>query len=168
MKPIPGVDEGVEERLEALGMELVDIEWAGSGRKPILRLRVDFPDSVPGAGVTVDDCARASRMLEAWLDDHPALPDRYVLEVSSPGVERPLRRKRDFTRFAGQEVAVQVRKQGGGPSSAPVEGVLEGIEEDEGGETDYKVVIEPPEGPKARIARRDIRRAHLVFRWKED
>ena len=139
-------------------MELVEAEWAGSKRRPLLRLRVDFPDSAPGRGVTVEDCARVSRRLEEWLDEHPALPERYVLEVSSPGVERPLTRLRHFRRFAGEEVRVR------GPSST-VEGTLEGAEAD--GEA-YRVTVRLPDGSQARFASDEIVRATLVFRWDQD
>ena len=57
--------------------------------------------------VTVDDCARVSRALEGWLDEHDEIPERYVLEVSSPGIERPLTRPRDWERFVGEPVVVE-------------------------------------------------------------
>ena len=105
--PIREIEGDLESRVEALGLELVNLEWAGSGARPIMRLRVDWTDSKPGAGITVGDCARVSRELERWLDQHPAVPERYVLEVSSPGVERPLKRRRDYERFVGQGGAHQ-------------------------------------------------------------
>ena len=76
----------------------------GSKSRPILRIRVDVPGSEPGAGVSVDDCARVSRAVEEYLDEASDVAERYVLEVSSPGVERPLVRAADFSRFAGQEI----------------------------------------------------------------
>ena len=108
--PLPDLAEEVERRLGQMGFELVEAEWVGSPRKPILRIRMDLPDSVPGeGGVSVDHCAQVSRSLEPWLDAHPDIPERYVLEVSSPGVERPLTRARDWERFVGQEVLIKGR-----------------------------------------------------------
>jgi ribosome maturation factor RimP len=88
------LEREIEQRVEALGYEFVELERAGSKARPILRLRVDVPGSSgePGAGVSVDDCTRISRALEEYLEDASAVPERYVLEVSSPGVERPLLR----------------------------------------------------------------------------
>jgi ribosome maturation factor RimP len=167
-KPIPEIDRELEARIEALSMELVDVEWGGSGRRPVLRIRVDFPDSEPGRGVSVDDCARVSRELEPWLDAHDALPERYVLEVSSPGVERPLKRRRDFQRFAGQEVLIRGHGPLGGTGSNRLQGVLEGVEDDGRGEDGYAVLVRRGDGTTARVARDEISRANLVFRWDEE
>jgi ribosome maturation factor RimP len=166
VKAIPGIEEGVTSRVEELGLEVVDIEWVGSGQKPMIRVRVDHPESAPGRGVTVGDCAQASRAIESWLDLHPEVPERYVLEVSSPGVERPLVRKRDFIRFLGREVDVKAAKGGLGDHLARrVKGVIEGVE-DEGDE--YSVVLRTAEGGRVVLPRDSIGRANLVFHWNED
>ena len=89
MERVP-LERELETRIEALGYELVDLETAGSKTRPLLRLRIDRPGSEPGKGVTVDDCTRVSRALQQYLDEQQDLGDRYVLEVSSPGIERPL------------------------------------------------------------------------------
>ncbi|HZD04387.1 MAG TPA: hypothetical protein VE173_05705, partial [Longimicrobiales bacterium] len=98
-KPFPEVERELGRRVEALGFELVDVEWAGSARRPIFRIRIDVPGgSDPRdrhGGVTVDDCAVVSRGLEPWLDGLEGVPETYVLEVSSPGVERALTREAD-------------------------------------------------------------------------
>src|SRR5690606_11556010 len=101
------IDRELEARIADLGYELVEVEWAGAARRPIVRIRIDRPGAAVGEGITATDCARVSRALEAWFDEGGAMPERYVLEVSSPGVERPLRRPGDFERFAGQRVAVK-------------------------------------------------------------
>jgi ribosome maturation factor RimP len=167
-KPIPEIDRELEARIEALSMELVDVEWGGSGRRPVLRIRVDFPDSEPGRGVTVHDCARVSRELEPWLDGHDALPERYVLEVSSPGVERPLKRRRDFERFAGQEVVIRGHGPLGGTGSNRIQGVLEGVEVEGGAGEEFAVSVRTKEGDTVRVVRDEISRANLVFRWEEE
>jgi len=166
-KPIAEIDAELDPRLEALGLELVEIEWAGSDRRPILRIRVDFPDSKPGAGVTVKDCALASRALEPWLDEHPLLPEKYTVEVSSPGVERPLIRERDFRRFAGEEVTIKGKGPLAGGRSSRLEGQLVGIEEGPD-EEHYMVLIRRKGGDVVSVPREEIKRAQLVFRWKDE
>ena len=86
----------LEPGVRALGFELVDSELAGRGRNAVLRVYIDGPH-----GVTVDDCAEVSRQLSAILDVEDPFPERYVLEVSSPGLDRPLVRREDFERFVG-------------------------------------------------------------------
>ncbi len=167
-RPIPGIDEGIDARVEALAMEVVELEWAGSDTRPILRLRVDFPDSTPGSGVTVDDCVRVSRALEPWLDEHPEVPERYTLEVSSPGVERPLHRRRDFLRFVGSEVVVKVDRVLEGTKSRRIQGVLERVEDDPSSGEGYRVVLRLSRGVEVEIPREQIDRAHLIYRWEEE
>ena len=163
MRGVPEIDAELERRVEDLGYELVEIRWGGSGRRPMLKLRIDRPDSVPGEGVTVDDCAEVSRALEAWLDDHGELSDRYVLEVSSPGVDRPLVRARDFERFRGEHVAVKGKDVLLGKATR-LEGELLGLAD---ADTDSEaVMLRLPDGEEVSIPRGEIRKAHLVFTWK--
>lgn len=163
-REVPEIARELEARVAALGFEFVDVEWAGSARRPIVRLRVDRPDSVPGeSGVTVDDCATVSRGLEAWLDEHPAMPDRYVLEVSSPGVERPLVKDGDFTRFAGEQVAVKGHKGALLAGRATrLEGELLGLQDD-GGEV--RVRLRLNNGDEVELPREEIAGARLIYRW---
>jgi len=100
--------EAFRTRLEALGFDLADLRIGGTPNRPLVQVRIDCP---PRA-VTVDDCATASRALEAWLDEGGPLGNRYVLEVSSPGIERPVRWHRHWVRFVGQQVNVRVAGMG--------------------------------------------------------
>ncbi len=157
------IEGELERRVDDLGYELVEVRWGGSGRRPLLRLRVDRPDSSPGHGVTVDDCAAVSRALEPWLDAHEGLSERYVLEVSSPGVERPLVRARDFERFRGERIAVDGEDVLAGRARR-LDGELVGLE---GGGTEAEaVVLRLEDGDEVRVPRSEIRKAHLVFTWK--
>ena len=151
------LDRTLETRVESLGFELVDVERAGSKTRPVLRLRIDRPDSAPGEGVTLDDCARVSRSLEAYLDAVPELEQRYVLEVSSPGVERPLVKRRDFERFAGREVVVSGRE--------PLAGKVLGVAGEEG---EDRIRLRLADGDEVEIPRAEVKRAHLVFRWNAE
>jgi len=95
-------------RLDALGLDLADLRIGGTPNRPLVQVRIDWPPSDPPRRVTVDDCAVASRALEAWLDQDQPLGARYVLEVSSPGMERPLRWHRHWVRFVGRDVSVKL------------------------------------------------------------
>lgn len=150
----------LEQRVEALGFELVELERAGGRRRPIFRLRIDRPDSAPGRGVTVDDCSSVSRALEPYLDARTDVPASYVLEVSSPGVERPLTRRRDFERFAGQPAALVGRSTLAGRAGR-LEGELVGISGDEGAE---RIALRLPDGEVVQVPRASLTRAHLVYR----
>lgn len=153
----------VEQRVAEMGFEFVELEQAGSKARPILRLSIDLPDSKPGEpAVSLDDCTRVSRALEPWLDEREGLSDRYVLEVSSPGVERPLLRPRDWERFAGAEVAVKGRAVLA-DRARRLEGVLVGLRGDPGGE---RVALRLPNEEEVEIPLADIDRGNLVYRWE--
>jgi ribosome maturation factor RimP len=152
----------LEARIGALGYEFVELERAGSRTRPILRVRIDLPESAPGQGVTLEDCARVTRALEAYLDQLPELGGRYVLEVSSPGVERPLVRRRDFERFAGREVALRGSAPLAGRSRR-LEGELLGLAE-EGGEE--RIRLRLSDGAVVEVPRDEVTRVHLVYRWE--
>lgn len=163
MRSNPEIEAELEARVEALGFELVDVRWGGSSSRPSLRVRVDRPGSEPGMGVTVDDCARVSRALEPWLEGRGDLPERYVLEVSSPGVDRPLLRDRDFERFRGERVAVKGHDVLAGRARR-LEGELLGLENLDGGGA---VRLRLPDGDEVSIPRDEIAGANLVFTWKK-
>ena len=91
------------------GIEFVHCEIAGSKRNPIVRLIIDKP-----GGVTLEDCAQVSRDVESVLDKDDFIPTAYVLEVSSPGIERELFKLADFEKFTGHEARVKVRQPIGG------------------------------------------------------
>jgi ribosome maturation factor RimP len=100
--------ESFRVRLQALGLDLADLRIGGTQARPLVQVRIEWPPGEPPRRVSVDDCATASRALEAWLDAGGPLGPRYVLEVSSPGLERPLRWHRHWVRFIGQEVRATV------------------------------------------------------------
>ena len=83
----------------AQGLELVHVEFLPKGKSAILRLYIDKP-----GGVNVDDCQRASRHLSLLLEAEDCIEQQYILEVSSPGVERPLFKAQDYRRFSGKEI----------------------------------------------------------------
>ena len=161
----PKIRREAEERLLDLGIDLVSMDWAGSGNRPVIRLRIerspvgDAPTGDPP--VTVDDCARVSRALESWLDEHDEIPERYVLEVSSPGVERPLTRLRDWERFAGESVVV-VGYDVLAERSSRLEAELLGLDS----EPEPTVRLRLADGAEVGVPLTDIKGAHLLFKWK--
>ena len=97
----------IRRHLGELGYELVDLQRRGPSQRPLLQVRMDRPGSTPGHGVTAEDCARAARSLRGLLaaGDFPG-PD-FALEVSSPGVDRPVRWVEHWRRYVGHEVRVE-------------------------------------------------------------
>lgn len=151
----------LEAMVEALGFELVEVDFGGVPARPLLRLKVDRADSVPGQGVTIEDCTRVSRALEAELDARPGTSPAYVLEVSSPGVERPLVRRRDWERFAGQEIAIRGNTLLAGRAKR-LEGTLLGLSGVEGEE---RATLRLPDGEELEVPLAEVTRAQLVFHW---
>lgn len=99
---IPHIDEMLQPGAEALGYELVAVEMGG-GDNAVVRIYIDSPD-----GVTVDDCANASRQFSAILDVEDPISTRYTLEVSSPGIDRPLAKPVHFQKFIGDDVKIKM------------------------------------------------------------
>jgi ribosome maturation factor RimP len=98
----------IEPEVERLGFEVVKMEVVGAIRNPIVRLFIDKP-----GGVSIKDCALVSRALGLILDDADPFPGRYLLEVSSPGNNRPLAKASHFERFRGRWARVQSEDSGG-------------------------------------------------------
>lgn len=94
-----------EPLLTDLGFELVDVVFATEYGRKVLRFFIDKP-----GGVTIDDCTQASRELSTLLDVEDPIPQRYTLEVSSPGLDRPLVKEKDFIRYAGKKVRIKTKE----------------------------------------------------------
>jgi len=86
-------------------LELVDLEVKGDGRRQVLRVFIDKP-----GGVTLDDCAEVSREISALFEVEDPIEGAYVLEVSSPGLDRPLKKLRDFERSTGKLVKLRTHE----------------------------------------------------------
>ncbi len=106
----------------AHGLEVVDVVYRPQGRHTLLRIDVDRPGA---AGVDIADCERMSRDLEALLEEADLVPGSYDLQVSSPGVERPIRSDDDYRRNAGRRVVVETTEPWGG--RVRFRGVLAGL-----------------------------------------
>jgi ribosome maturation factor RimP len=118
--------------IEGLGYELVRLRLMG-GKRNTLQIMAERPEG----WIEVEDCARISRAVSAVLDVEDPIAGEYVLEVSSPGIDRPLTRLKDFERYAGYEVKIETAEMIDGRRR--FKGVLAGVEDDE-------VLLEIPEG----------------------
>ena len=137
-----------EQTAAAMGMEIVLIEIKGGGNRSIVRVFIDQPE-----GISLNDCERFSRRFSVLLDVEDWIPFRYVLEVSSPGLDRPLTKETDFQRFAGKNARIRTR--------LPIEGQrsFKGkiLRAGEG-----RVVMELDQGKQAEISTAEIEKANLV------
>ena len=142
VKPITGLDGWLLELLGGLGYELVDLETSRGG---LVRVFIDKP-----GGIVVEDCARVSNHLTRAFAVEDVAYER--LEVSSPGLDRPVKRLEDFARFAGRDATVKLKLPRDGRRR--LEGRLAGVE---GGEVQIDV-----DGKRWSVAMADIDRARLV------
>ena len=101
---IEKVQEFAEGFLPSMDLELVEVQYRQEGHGWVLRLFIDGPE-----GIGVEQCASVSREMNVFLDVEDIIPNAFHLEVSSPGLERPLRDISDFKRFAGKKARVKVR-----------------------------------------------------------
>ncbi len=107
-----------------LGYELVDLEYQSAGASKVLRVFIDGPD-----GIGLEDCARASNQISGVLDVEDPIPGEYSLEVSSPGLDRPLRRAEHYAKYAGEEIKVVMAK--GFAGRRRLKGRLTGLEDEQ-------------------------------------
>jgi ribosome maturation factor RimP len=137
--------------LETMGFELVDVEYLCERGRWVLRLYIDKE-----RGVTLDDCAQVSRELGDVMDSRDLIPHSYVLEVSSPGLNRPLRKKQHFLRVVGKKIKVR--------SCVPVQdrrnftGTLIEFRDD--------TVFMDSNGARIALRRADIEKANLVYEYE--
>ena len=145
----------VKTEVEALGFDLVEFRKGGTARSPLLDIRIDRLD---GVRITIDECAQVSRALEPRLDASGLVGENYVLEVSSPGVERPLRNANDWRRFAGKTAKVLAPSLGG-----RMEVEIVGVDDSSG---EAVAVMREARGTEHRVPLSEVREARLVFRWQ--
>jgi len=139
----------IEPQLDQLGYELVELQLVKEGNQKYLRLFIDQPQ-----GIGLSDCELVSRKIEALLDEEDPISGSYVLEVSSPGLERPLKKEQDFERFSGKPIKVKTFAPLDGRKT--FEGTLIGLKDQEVRlETEYGTISVPL---------KDIAKANLVFK----
>lgn len=135
--------------IEEHGFELVDVEYVKEGSSWYLRAYIDKP-----GGITIDDCEAVSRKLSDQLDEKDYIEDAYILEVSSPGLGRPLKKEKDYKRSLGAEVEIRtyrmIEKQ------KEFIGILMGYDEN-------TVTIETGDGTEKIFDKSDIALIRLAF-----
>ncbi|MDY0004502.1 MAG: ribosome maturation factor RimP, partial [Polyangia bacterium] len=136
--------------VEGAGIDLVQLQWATERGRRVLRLFVDQEET----GATLEDCASISRRLSHVLDAEDLIQGAYVLEVSTPGLDRPLTREKDFRRFLGQEARLTLKTPLPGGRKR-LQGILRSLE-------DGRLVIEA-DGEEFGIGLASIARANLVY-----
>ncbi len=152
--------QDIEHELARLGYDLVDIEWAGHTQRPVIRVRVER--SSLDRPVTLGDCVSVSRSLEGWLEESQRVAERYVLEVSSPGLDRPLTRDGDFERFSGRRIEV---KGTFGDRVARHRARLVGLVED--GSSEMAIRLRLSGGEQVDIPRALVQTVRLSHDWKD-
>jgi ribosome maturation factor RimP len=144
----------VEKVLLNLDFEMYDLEYFKQGKRWVLRVFIDNAERP----ISINDCEIVSKELSAILDYYDVIPDSFLLEVSSPGIERKLKKNSDFIRFKGEEVVVNFLKS----NLSPVIGILEGI--DNVGEYIFINTGKSEE----KISRNDVKEVRIHFRFKGD
>lgn len=126
--PKEGAEKGIIAALEAKGAEhgidVVDVEVVGATKNPCVRVRIDHADE-QAPTITLDEVTAETGWISDAIDELDPFPAAFTLEVSSPGLDRPLRRERDFVRFAGSDVSLSTTATEG---RRKFSGRLEGVE----------------------------------------
>jgi ribosome maturation factor RimP len=147
MSVVDRVHQLVAPVLAGLGLDLYDLDYVAG----TLRVTVDRP-----GGVDLDSIAIATRLISRELDHADPLPGRYTLEVTSPGLERPLRTPRHFAAAVGTTVAIRTQPEVEGERR--VQGIVLAADDD-------AVVVRTGDGTERRLAYEEIERARTVFEW---
>ena len=129
--------------------ELVDVEYVKEAGTWYLRAYIDKED-----GIAVDDCEVISRKLSEWLDEKDFITDSYILEVSSPGLGRPLKKEKDFARSIGKEVEIKLYRALN--KQKDFTGILKSYDKE-------SVTIEQEDGTEMKFTRSDIALIRLAF-----
>jgi ribosome maturation factor RimP len=137
-----------EQIAASMGMEIVLLEIKGDGNHSVVRTFIDR-----AGGVTLDDCERFSKRFSVSLDVEDWIPFSYVLEVSSPGVNRPLVKEADFQRFCGKDIKVRMRSPLEGQKN--FKGKIVAV-------TEGRLELEVAPGKQIEIALMDIEKANLM------
>lgn len=135
--------------VEGLGYELWELEYQPGRGRGLLRIYIDREAR---SGITVDDCERASRAVSDVLDARDPIPGNYTLEVSSPGIERPLRTPAHFDRFRGEEAAVVTNQKILGRLNHS--GIIAEVSPE-------AVILDQPDLGRTEIRYTEIKKAHL-------
>ncbi|MGE3273550.1 MAG: ribosome maturation factor RimP [Vicinamibacterales bacterium] len=154
LSTVARVREIAERVARSYGLTIFDVELKREGRQYVLRVTLDKPGpaAAPEDSVSIEDCEHVSRELDAILDVEDLVPDAYTLEVSSPGIDRPLRAADDYIRFAGRRAKIVLSEPVARQTAFA--GVLKGLDGQD-------VLFESEGGKLVRLPLRLVRRARL-------
>ena len=138
----------IEPTVASMGYELVGVEYLGQGPHSRVRVFIDQP-----TGINLDDCERVSRQVSALLDVEDPIHGQYALEVSSPGLDRPLFKLEHFVRFVGHQVKLRLRQPRMGQRN--FKGQLVAV-------ADETIDLVLDDGNTIKLAFRDVDKANLV------
>jgi len=147
------IQQSLSPVVTGLGYELLGIEWHGQGKHSLLRIYIDHEN-----GIGIEDCETVSRQLSAYLDVEDLIPGHYRLEVSSPGLDRPLFSLDQFSRFIGEDV--KIKCLGAINGQKRFEGSIEAVMPDSG-----EIVIALADESTLSIPFSNIAKANLVAKF---
>lgn len=145
------VEEIVEKITEPLGFEIVDVEYVKEAGEYYLRVYLDKE-----GGISLDDCEQVSRKLSEQLDKEDPISENYFLEVSSPGLDRPLKKEKDFIKYQGRDVEIKLYKAVDGVKQ--FEGELVGLTEDK----NIKIIID---GNEVEFNKKEVALVRLAIKF---
>lgn len=145
------ITEEIVSQILSSEYELVDVEYVKEGKTRYLRIYID-----KGGQMSLKDCEQLSRIISEKLDQQDPIKENYLLEVSSPGLDRPLKKPRDFQREKGKEVEIKLYQPQNGKKE--MEGTLLGLNEEDEVEIDIQ-------GEKMRIKRKEIALIRLAVKF---
>ena len=143
------IEELIAPILDQSGFELVDIEFVKEGQNWFLRIYAD-----KSGGISIDDCETISRAVEKKLDENDPIEQAYILEVSSPGLDRPLKKDSDFEKYKGEVVDIKLYKPFNGKKA--FQGELLGL-------IDGKIVIKDENDDEISFDRKDVGAVRLAI-----
>jgi ribosome maturation factor RimP len=123
MTDVAGLAKQIEPEVKSLGYELVRVTMIGGSSDPTLQVMAERPDT---RQLTLSDCEKISRQLSDWLDANDPIEGGYRLEVSSPGIDRPLTRLKDYADWAGHEARISLKEPRG--DRKQYSGTLKGLD----------------------------------------
>jgi ribosome maturation factor RimP len=121
---VPGLESLLKEFLSVQGLDLVEMDCLRAGRGLVVRLSVDKPEG----GISVGECSQVNRRIAGLIEEKNLIQDSYIVEVNSPGLDRPLKTRQDFGRCTGREVKFFLIEPING--KIEIDGAISGVSED--------------------------------------
>lgn len=147
------VESLIKEKIEKIGYELYDVEYSKEGKNYFLRIFIDSKN-----GIDLDDCEKVNNEIMEDLDNDNYIKEQYFLEVSSPGIERILRKEKHLEQNIGNEIAIKLFKKDE-EGKKEYQGILKKY-------TEQDIIIEDNENKQKQINRKNISQIKTVYNWE--